>query len=303
MHAAVHTRSPEPPHAGSMPALPVGAGFSLKSRHYRDALEAQQRPAFLEVHAENYLHAGGPAHRYLTAIREQYRLSVHGVGLSLGGPRAPAAAELQARRRLIERYQPDAFSEHLAWSGLDDSYFNDLLPLAYTSESLDRVSAHVQMTQEALGRRILLENPATYLGFVESSWSEPEFLGEIVRRTDCGLLLDVNNIVVSVANHGGDAVAYLKALPLRAVHEIHLAGHASHRAASGGEVLIDTHDRCVQPVTWELYEAALQLAGAVPTLIEWDADLPEWQTLMQQAQRAEQIMRGIDRQESLHASG
>jgi uncharacterized protein (UPF0276 family) len=285
-----------------MPVLPVGAGFSLKSRHYRDALEAGQRPAFLEVHAENYLHAGGPAHRYLTAIRETYRLSFHGVGLSLGGPRAPSPAELQARRRLIERYQPDEFSEHLAWSGLDDSYFNDLLPLAYTSESLDRVSRHVQMTQDALGRRILLENPATYLRFVESSWSEPEFLGEISRRTGCGLLLDINNIVVSMANHGGDAMTYLKALPLRAVREIHLAGHAAHRTASGAEVLIDTHDRCVQPVTWTLYEAALQMTGAVPTLIEWDAELPQWQALMQQAQLAEQIMRRVD-QEPIHAAG
>src|SRR5690348_10408206 len=170
MHAAVNTLTPEPPRAGSMPALPAGAGVSLKSRHYRDALETPQRPAFLEVHAENYLHAGGPAHRYLAAIREQYRLSIHGVGLLLGGPRAPDPRELQARRALIDRYQPDEFSEHLAWSGLDGSFFNDLLPLAYTDESLQRVCVHVQMTQEALGRRILLENPATYLSFAESCW-------------------------------------------------------------------------------------------------------------------------------------
>jgi uncharacterized protein (UPF0276 family) len=285
-----------------MPALPVGAGVSLKSAHYRDALAADRRPAFLEVHAENYLHAGGPAHRYLEAIRAQYRLSIHGVGLSLGGPNPPRAQELRARRELIERYQPDEFSEHLAWSGLDGSYFNDLLPLAYTDESLQRVCAHVQLTQQALGRRILLENPATYLGFATSSWSEPQFLAEVVRRTGCGLLLDLNNIVVSVANHGGDALAYLDALPLGQVREIHLAGHATHRDAAGGKVLIDTHDRSVQPVTWALYETVLRKMAPAPTLIEWDADLPQWPTLLRQAELAEQIMRDIETCGASHAA-
>jgi uncharacterized protein (UPF0276 family) len=303
MHAAAQVLTPELPRAGSMPALPVGAGVGLKSRHYKDALDASHRPAFLEVHAENYLHAGGPAHRYLTAIRAQYRLSIHGVGLSLGGPRPPDPRELQSRRALIDRYQPDEFSEHLAWSGLDGSFFNDLLPLAYTDESLQRVCAHVQMTQEALGRRILLENPATYLGFAESCWSETDFICEVVRRTGCGLLLDINNIVVSARNHSRDASAMLHALPLHAAAEIHLAGHATHRDADGNEVLIDSHDRAVQPPSWALYETALQRIGAVPTLIEWDAELPDWPVLLQQAQMAEAVMRRATREGALHGAG
>lgn len=302
MHAVVSSPTPEPPRAGSTPALPAGAGVSLKSQHYRDALEAIERPAFLEVHAENYLHAGGPAHRYLTAIREQYRLSIHGVGLSLGGPRPPNPVELQARRELLERYQPDEFSEHLAWSGLAGSYFNDLLPLAYTQESLQRVCTHIQMTQEALGRRILLENPATYVGFTASTWAEPDFLSEITRRTGCGLLLDINNIVVSTTNHGSDARDYLRALPLQRVGEIHLAGHATQRDAAGSEVLIDTHDRAVQEPSWTLYEAALQMTGIVATLIEWDADVPEWRGLLQEAGIAGQIMRRAERRGSMHAA-
>lgn len=301
MHAAANLLTPEP-RAGSMPALPLGAGVSLKARHYNDALDASHRPAFLEVHAENYLHAGGPAHRYLTAIRAQYRLSIHGVGLSLGGPQPPDPRELQARRELIHRYQPDEFSEHLAWSGLDGRFFNDLLPLAYTDESLQRVCAHVQMTQEALGRRILLENPATYLGFAQSCWSEADFMGEVVRRTGCGLLLDINNIVVSAANHGGDARAMLHALPLHAVGEIHLAGHAIHHDAHGDAVLIDSHDRAVQPASWALYEAALQRTGVAPTLIEWDAELPAWQILVQQAQMADVVMLRAAREGTMHAA-
>ncbi len=303
MHAAATIPAPEPPRAGSMSALPLGAGVSLKSRHYQNALDTSHRPAFLEVHAENYLHGGGPAHRYLTAIRAQYRLSIHGVGLSLGGPRPPHPLELQARRELLDRYQPDEFSEHLAWSGLDGGFFNDLLPLAYTDESLQRVCTHVQLTQEALGRRILLENPATYLGFVDSCWSEADFICEVVRRTGCGLLLDINNIVVSAANHGGDARAMLQGLPLHAVGEIHLAGHARHRDAQGNELLIDSHDRAVQPASWMLYETALQRIGPVPTLIEWDAELPDWQVLLQQAQMADAILRGAAREAITHAAG
>ncbi|HXC58998.1 MAG TPA: DUF692 domain-containing protein [Steroidobacteraceae bacterium] len=293
--------TPELPSALLIPALPAGAGVSLKAQHYGDALHAGPQPAFLEVHAENYLHAGGPAHRYLTAIRAKHRLSIHGVGLSLGGPQPPSPLALQARRTLLQRYQPDEFSEHLAWSGLDGTYLNDLLPLAYTNESLARVCAHVQMTQEALGRRILLENPATYLGFADSNWSEPAFLSEVIRRTGCGLLLDVNNIVVSAANHRGDALDYLHGLPLRSVGEIHLAGHAVHEEPAGGQLLIDTHDRPVQPETWELYGAALQLTGAVPTLIEWDAELPDWTVLLQQAEQADRLLRGM-KQQKAHAT-
>jgi uncharacterized protein (UPF0276 family) len=274
----------------AIPALPCGVGVGLKAAHYTDALTGSRRPAFLEVHAENYLHAGGPAHRHLTAIRSICRLSLHGVGLSLGGPTPPRPAQLAARRALIQRYQPDQFSEHLAWTGIGDSYFNDLLPVAYTPDTLTRVVEHVDATQNALGVRILIENPSTYLQFSQCSYSEPQFLSELVRRSGCGLLLDVNNIVVSAANHGQDARQYLQNLPLHAVGEIHLAAHRECRDSQGQALLIDSHDGPVQQPTWDLFEATLEIAGARPTLIEWDRNLPTWQELLQQADVAERYL-------------
>jgi uncharacterized protein (UPF0276 family) len=284
------------------PALPFGAGVGLKAAHYRDALAETRRPAFLEVHAENYLHAGGPAHRYLESLRRDHALSIHGVGLSLGGPCLPAAAELAARRALIDRYEASSFSEHLAWSGLPLHYLNDLLPLAYTPESLQRVVNHIDATQQALGRRLLIENPATYVGFSDSTFSEPDFITEVVRRSGCGLLLDVNNIIVSAINHEFDPVAYLQGLPLHATGELHLAGHALKSDSAGRPLAIDTHDGPVQETTWQLFEVALRATGRVPVLIEWDAQLPEWAVLMHQAHQAEaQMKRMIP--EAHHALG
>lgn len=266
--------------------LPADAGVCLKPAHYRDALSSPRQPTFLEVHAENYLHAGGPAHRYLEAIRREHRLSIHGVGLSLGGPVAPSASALAARAALLDRYQPEEFSEHLAWTHLGSRYFNDLLPLAYTPETLARVAEHVQITQDALGRRILIENPATYVRFAGSSLDEAGFLGQLVARTGCGLLLDVNNIIVSAGNHGFDPAGYLDALPLQAVGEIHLAGHAVRTDATGNLLLIDSHDGPVQPLTWSLYRLLLERTGPLPTLIEWDSAIPDWDALLQEAQTA-----------------
>lgn len=280
--------------SAATPALPVGAGVGIKAAHYAAALAAAlaaaRRPAFLEIHAENYLHAGGPAHRYLGSLRREYALSIHGVGLSLGGPSPPAPADLAARRALADRYEAQSFSEHLAWSGLHGQYLNDLLPLAYTRESLARVVDHVDATQQALGRRILIENPATYLGFRHSTYAEPDFISEVVRRSGCGLLLDVNNIVVSAINHDLDAPEYLHALPLHATGEIHLAGHAMQIDSAGRPLAIDTHDGPVQEATWRLLEDALALTGPQPLLIEWDAQLPVWDVLVEQAHLAEQAM-------------
>jgi uncharacterized protein (UPF0276 family) len=284
------------------PALPVGAGVCLKAQHYTTVLAAPRNTAFLEVHAENYLHAGGPAHRYLEAIRADHRLSIHGVGLSLAGPTAPAPADLAARRALIDRYQPDEFSEHLAWVGLDGQYFNDLLPIAYTGDSLARVAANISATQDALGRRILIENPATYLQFASSTWSETQFLNELVTRTGCGLLLDVNNIVVCAANHDLDPLQYLRELPLHAVGEIHLAGHTARTDSAGHALLIDSHDGPVQQPTWDLYAQTLSLTGAVPTLIEWDSNLPQWSGLMQEAAQAAALLRNVGNK-SAYATG
>jgi uncharacterized protein (UPF0276 family) len=267
------------------PALPRGVGVSLKAQHYRDALAGPRGPAFFEVHAENYLHPGGPAHRWLEAIRRDHRLSIHGVGLSLGGAAPPAREALAERAALLRRYQPDVFSEHLAWSSFGGEYFNDLLPIACTPESLARVVAHVGAVQDALGRRILIENPATYLRAGDTI-PEPEFIAALVRASGCGLLLDVNNIVVSAINHGLDPLRYLEALPLDAIGEVHLAGHAMREDSTGRPICIDSHDGPVQAPTWALYRALLERTGPLPTLIEWDSNLPDYATLLAEADRA-----------------
>ena len=287
MDAVVTSHPSVRPRAAGAPALPMGAGVCLKAEHYAAVLETAWRPAFLEVHAENYLCAGGPAHRYLEAIRADSRLSIHGVGLSLAGPARPDDGMLRARRALLDRYQPDEFSEHLAWTGLHGEYFNDLLPVPYTRESLDRMVVNVSAAQEALGRRILIENPATYVQFAHSTFSEAQFLHELTSRSGCGLLLDVNNIVVCAENHGFDALSALRDLPLHAVAEIHLAGHSRQIDSAGRTLLIDSHDGPVQDDTWALFDATLSLLGPVPTLIEWDSNLPEWTTLQQEAQKVE----------------
>jgi len=276
-----------------------GVGVGFKAEHHGAALVEKRRPDFLEVHAENYLHAGGPAHRQLERLRRDYALSIHGVGLSLGGPSPPAPAELAARRALADRYQAHSFSEHLAWSGLPRQYLNDLLPLAYTAESLERVVDHIDATQQALGRRILIENPATYLGFAASTFSEPDFITEVVRRSGCGLLLDVNNIIVSAINHEFDAVAYLLALPLAATGEIHLAGHAVRTDRAGRPLAIDTHDGPVQDRTWRLFDEALRATGPVAVLIEWDACVPAWPVLVEQSRLAADAMARMTRGERL----
>jgi uncharacterized protein (UPF0276 family) len=290
VNAVVIAESPRQPHHRFTPALPSSAGVCLKAEHYTAVIEASSRPAFLEVHAENYLCAGGPAHRYLSKIRADNRLSIHGVGLSLAGARAPDASALRARRALIDRYSPDEFSEHLAWVGLAGEYYNDLLPIAYTPTTLTRVVDHIGATQDALGRRILIENPATYLQFEHSSLSETQFLSELVQRSGCGLLLDVNNIIVSATNHVFDAKTYLQELPLAAVGEVHLAGHACRTDSVGHALFIDSHDGPVQADTWALYEYMLAHTGPLPTLIEWDAQLPSWAQLCHEAQLAQSRM-------------
>lgn len=271
--------------------IPARAGVGLKAEHYRGIVETSPDIGFFEVHAENYMGAGGPPHRYLTAIRERYPLSLHGVGLSIGADRPLDRAHLARLRQLIARYEPGLFSEHLAWSSHDAGFFNDLLPVPYTTETLNRICAHLDEVQSTLGRRMLLENPSTYVAFAESSWSEPAFIAEIARRTGCGLLLDVNNVHVAATNQQWDPHAYLDAFPLSHVLQIHLAGHAREADEQGRPLLIDTHDRPVDDVVWALYARAVQATGAVPTLIEWDADVPPWPVLAAEARRAEAIMR------------
>lgn len=272
------------------PALPTRAGVGFKDAHFTAIEESAPDVGFFEVHAENFMGAGGPPHARLTRLRRDYPLSIHGVGLSIGGAQALDRAHLGRVKSLVERYEPAVFSEHLAWSTHGTSFLNDLLPLPYNETTLERVVAHVDEIQEALGRRILLENPATYLRFESSTLSEIEFLDEVARRTGCGLLLDVNNAYVCAANHGFAAEDYIDAFPMRRVEEIHLAGYAEDADEIGGRLLIDAHCGPVSEAVWTLYERALSPRGPVATLIEWDNDIPAWPIPMEEANRAETLL-------------
>lgn len=276
--------------SSSLGVLPARAGLGLKPRHYREILETLPLVGFFEVHAENYMGDGGPPHRYLEQIRARYPLSVHGVGLSIGGDLPLDKAHLARLRRLIERYEPESFSEHLAWSTHDTVFLNDLLPVPYDRPTLKRVCEHIDEVQEILGRRMLLENPSTYVAFEQSDLSEIEFLSEIARRTGCGLLLDVNNVFVSATNHAYDAKAYLDAFPVGYVGEIHLAGFAEDRDDAGDRLLIDAHGTPVADIVWGLFEHALARTGPVPTLIEWDNDVPPLPVLMSEAREADRAL-------------
>ncbi len=286
MNAAIDARGGGPRNV----ALPRRGGVGLKPEHFQAIAAAEPDVGFFEVHAENYMGAGGPPHRWLTRLRGDYPLSMHGVGLSIGGARPLDHAHLQRLRDLILRYQPRSFSEHLAWSTHESGFFNDLLPLPYNNETLRLVCAHIDEVQAALSCRMLLENPSRYLGFAASTWAETDFLGEIVKRTGCGLLLDINNVHVSATNLAFDARDYLARFPMAAVGEIHLAGHAIEADEQGHALLIDTHDRPVVGEVWALYAAVMDGHGPLPTLIERDADIPPFEVLLAEAQQAEAIM-------------
>jgi hypothetical protein len=273
--------------------LPPRSGVGLKPAHLAAIFETGPDLGFFEVHAENYMGAGGPPHRWLTLIRQDYPISLHGVGLSIGGAGPLDRDHLARLRALIDRYQPGLFSEHLAWSTHEAGFLNDLLPLPYTDETLARVVAHIDQVQDVLGRQMLLENPSTYLAFAESTHAEIDFIAEIVRRTGCGLLLDVNNVMVTCTNQLRDPVAYIDRYPLAHVQEIHLAGHAVEADEAGRPLLIDAHDRPVSDPVWQLYRHAIARTGALPTLIEWDNDVPAWPVLLAEAQRAEALMQTV----------
>ncbi len=270
--------------------LPRRAGVGLKPEHYAAILSDEPEIGFFEIHAENYMGAGGPPHRYLTAIRDRYPVSLHGVGLSIGAARPLDREHLNRLKQLNERYQPGMFSEHLAWSTHDSVFFNDLLPMPYNTDAVQRVADHIDEVQETVGRRMLLENPSTYLVFVESTMSEIDFLTEVVRRTGCGLLLDVNNVQVSAVNQQTDPITYLDAFPVEHVGEIHLAGYAPEDDGKGSPLLIDAHDRPIDPYVLQLYEHAVSRVGPVPTLVEWDNDVPEWPVLFAETQRVDAVL-------------
>ncbi|ULO23826.1 DUF692 domain-containing protein [Methylocystis sp. SB2] len=273
-------------------SLPARAGVGFKSVHLADIEASARDVGFFEIHAENYMGAGGTPHAQLMRLRRDWPLSIHGVGLSVGGAEPLDRAHLQRVKSLVEQYDPAAFSEHLAWSTQGARFLNDLLPLPYNATTLPHVVAHVDEIQEALGRPILLENPAAYLRFRSSEYSEIEFLREVVRRTDCRLLLDVTNVYVSATNLAFSAKDYIDAFPMSYVEEIHLAGYANNVDEIGDPLLIDAHCAPVPDAVWRLYERALARRGPVATLIEWDNDIPSWPTLLAQATQAEAFLEG-----------
>ena len=278
------------PKARTDAGLPAKAGVGLKPQHFRDVLETRPDIGFFEVHAENYMVDGGPFHHFLGRIRDLYPLSLHGVGLSIGAEGSLDEAHLDRLDALIKRYQPASLSEHLAWSSHGEVFFNDLLPVPYDRATLDCVCDHVDRVQERLQRQMLLENPSTYLEFEASTMDEAAFLSEVIRRTGCGLLLDVNNVHVSCTNHSRDSLDYISSLPLETVGEIHLAGFATDRDAAGAPLLIDSHGSPVDEAVWSLYAAVLARTGPMPTLLERDNHVPSLATLLNEAQRAEDLM-------------
>lgn len=292
MHESATRIAPRASGVSRLPAHALSnlAGTSFKPEHLPAILAAEKREGFFEVHAENYMGAGGPPHAALTRIRQDTPLSLHGVGLSIGGPQPLDKAHLARFKALVERYEPALVSEHLAWSSHGSIFFNDLLPLPYTAATLACVAGHIDALQETIGRPILLENPSTYVVVPQSTMSETDFLRALARRSGCGLLLDVNNVFVSATNHGTSPQAYIADFPLEQVGEIHLAGHAEQRDDEGDLLLIDSHDRPVADSVWSLLDFALGLCGPAPTLVEWDSDIPAWPLLEAEAAAAQAIL-------------
>jgi uncharacterized protein len=260
--------------------LPLRAGAGFKPEHFAAISAASQPVGFFEIHAENYMGAGGTPHAQLKFIRDNYALSLHGVGLNIGSSERLDRTHLARLKALCERYQPECFSEHLAWVSNDGVFFNDLLPLPYTEASLRAVIDHIDEAQNVLARRLLIENPATYLRFERSTIPEVEFLAAIARATGCGLLLDVNNVFVSARNHATSAHAYLEAFPLDLAGEIHLAGHLATEDEQGSALCIDAHQSPVTDDVLALFESVIARSGLLPTLVEWDNDVPEWPALL-----------------------
>ena len=267
-------------------SIPARAGIGLRAPHQHEVLDALPAVGWLEVHSENYFADGGPALAALERTRAHYPLSLHGVGLSLGSTDPLALDHLRKLKALVSRFEPGLVSEHLSWSSVGGRYLNDLLPLPYTDEALRHICERVTQVQEFLQRRILVENISSYYQFEHSTIPEWQFVAEVAQRTGCGILLDVNNIYVSATNHRFDPRQYLHAIPAAAVGEIHLAGHENN-----GECLIDSHSRPVCDAVWALYRQAVARIGPIPTLIEWDNDIPELAVLVAEAFKADGALR------------
>lgn len=271
-----------------LPPSPIRgtAGIGLRAPHYQSMLALKPDVGFLEVHSENFFGDGGQPHRYLHAFRELYPVSLHGVGLSLGSADDINLAHLEKLKRLADVIEPALISEHLCWVSVNGRFLNDLLPLPYTAECLQNVVAHIGQVQDYLGRRISVENVSSYLEFMDSDMAEWQFVQEVAERAGCGILLDINNIYVNATNHGFDSKTYIDAIKRGSVTEIHLAGFQDT-----GEILIDTHGAVVSDEVWSLYEYAIARLGPVPTLIEWDTNLPTLDVLLGEARHADALLK------------
>ncbi|MEM9124845.1 MAG: DUF692 domain-containing protein [Pseudomonadota bacterium] len=273
--------------------LPAAPGVGYKPQHFAEILEHAQPVAWLEIHAENYMGDGGRPLAQLRHLSEQFPISVHGVGLSIGSEGPLDADHLARLKHLVGWLNPASFSEHLAWSTHDSHFLNDLLPLPYTDATLARICDHIDQVQDTVGRQMLLENPSSYLAFKESTWSEPDFLREVSKRTGCGLLLDVNNVFVSATNLDFSPQGYIDAYPLDKVEEIHLGGHDEDEDDHGHPLLIDSHGREVVDPVWTLLDYVLDRSGPRPLLVEWDTDVPDWPVLRDEAVRAQRALERI----------
>lgn len=278
--------------AGHFDHLPASPGVGYKPQHFTDLQRDPGPVAWIEVHAENYMGDGGRPLAQLRALSERFALSVHGVGLSIGGETPLNRDHLSRLKKLCDWAQPASFSEHLAWSTHGAEFLNDLLPLPYTDATLARVASHIDQVQTALGRQMLLENPSSYLVFEESTFSETEFLQKLVDRTGCGLLLDVNNVFISATNLGLSPQAYIDAYPLAHVGEVHVGGHDEDTDDTGAPLLIDSHGKPVVDPVWALLDYTLAKTGPKPVLVEWDNDVPDWPTLRSEAERAAKALAG-----------
>jgi len=267
--------------------LPPRVGVGYKAQHYMDIIQNPEPLGWLEIHAENYMGDGGRPIAQLRHLAEKFPISVHGVGLSIGGEGKLDADHLARLKHLVDWLNPASFSEHLAWSTHDSHFLNDLLPLPYNAATLARVASHIDQVQDTLGRQMLLENPSSYLAFAESNMDETEFLAQIAQRTGCGLLLDVNNVFVSAINLNTSPQAYIDAFPLHAVGEMHLGGHDEDQDEACASLLIDSHGKAVVDPVWALLDYTLAKSGPKPLLIEWDNDVPEWDVLSAEIVRAD----------------
>lgn len=268
-------------------AIPLRSGIGLRAPHYLELVETQPAIGWLEVHSENYFSAGGKPLQHLQSLRERYPLSLHGVGLSFGSVDPIDSVHLQRLKALIDRFEPGLVSDHLCWNSVDGQHFHDLLPLPFTEEALTHVCDRVDAVQSFLGRTILIENISSYLRFASSEMSEVDFIALVAQKTACGILLDINNIYVNMMNYGGEAVAFIDSVPINSVQEIHLAGFDHHRDTG---FLIDTHSTRVSDAVWALYRRAIARFGPVPTLIEWDTDIPPLAVLLDEATTVDNIL-------------